>query len=288
MRSCFYSLVLTVLGSLIVTTIQGAPAPNPPKPKPKAPAPPRKNENNNAWQQAYMQALQNYYRQLQYQSALARLYYLGQMYQSRGTGTPNAGRTNPAMMNAYGRAMARMYANALNGMNAAANGYTDYVCVPIDDVTVRRYRLPPKDPTDPKAKYTAEELKELKGEDAKLIGYAAKYEELRIGQTVRVTMCRKRVDPKDPDKVTYITLNTMTGTLQKLDENSSMKEFVVRVRGNINPQQQQRRNNNNNNGNNNNGNNNNVTLVPADPDKCATMIVIYSDETPGNPLAGNN
>jgi hypothetical protein len=282
-------LVLTVLGSLMVTSVQGAPNTKPPPPKkPAPPAPhPHHHNDNNAWQQAYMQALQNYYRQLQYQSALARLYYLGQMYQSRGT--PNAGRTNPAMMNAYGRAMARMYANALNGMNAAANGYTDYVCVPIDDVTVRRYRLPPKDPTDPKAKYTAEELKELKGEDAKLIGYTAKYEELRIGQTVRVTMCRKRVDPKDPDKVTYITLNTMTGTLQKLDENSSMKEFVVRVRGNINPQQQQqRRNNNNGNNNNGNNNNNNITLVPADPDKCATMIVIYSDEAAGNPLAGNN
>jgi hypothetical protein len=268
MRSCFYWLGLTALGFLLLHTgTQGAP---------NRPAP-RANNINNAAYQAYMQALQNYYRQMQYQSNLARLYY------ANPRNNPNANRANAAMMNAYARNMARMYANALNNANAAANGFTDYVCVPIDDVTVRRYRLPPKDPTDPKAKYTTEELKELKG-DPKLIGYSAQYADLQIGQTVRVTVCRQRVDPKDPDKVTYVPVSTLTGKLQKMDENSSQKQFTVRVRGNIKPQPPQQRNNNNGNGN----NMNNVTEVPADPNNFATMIVIYSDDTPGNPLGANN
>jgi hypothetical protein len=250
MRKCFYVFGVTVVGFL-VTGMAGTAAPRP--------------NNNNAYQ-AYMQALQNYYRQMQqYQSTLARMY-------QNPRANANAARANAAMMNAYARA----YANAMNAQNTAANGFTDYVCVPIEDVTVRRYRLPAKDPADPKAKYTTEELKELKG-DPKLIGYAAKYEDLQIGQTVRVTLCRQRVDPKDPEKVTYITLNTLTGKVQRMDENSSMKQVVVRVRGAQQPQRQ-----------NNNMNNNNVTEVPADPNKFATMIVIYSDDTPGNPLAGNN
>jgi hypothetical protein len=283
MRSCFRWLALPVIGLSLVIGVEAAA----PKPAPKPAPRPNNNNNNAAWQQAYMQMLANYYRQLQYQSALARLYYLQQM---SPRGNPYANRGNAAMMNAYARFMARMYANAMNAYNRAQNGYTDYVCVPIDDVTVRQYRLPPKDPSDPKAKYTAEELKELKGDDPKLIGYTAKYEDLRIGQTVRVTLARKRVDPKDPEKVTYITLSTLTGKIQKLDENSTMREFTVRVQGNINPQLQQQRRNNNNNANNNNGNNNNnVTTVPAEPNKFATLIVIYSDnEAAGNPLANNN
>ena len=171
---------------------------------------------------------------------------------------------NPNMMNP----------NLMN--TGGAGSFTDYTLVPADDVTVRCYRLPPKDPDDPKAKYTAEELKQLKGDDPKLIGYACSYDDLKAGQTIRATVTRKRTDLKDPDKVSYVTLYTLTGKLQKLDE-TSLKQFVIRVQGAA-PGYGGRQVRNNQAANND----------PApDPDKLVTQIIIYSDLAAGA-LAGKN
>jgi hypothetical protein len=161
--------------------------------------------------------------------------------------------------------------------NPNANGsFTDYVIVPIDDVLTRRYRLPTKDEAGQPKTYTDEERKQLKGDDATLIGYTASFDDLKVGQTVRVSLARKRTDAKDPDKVSYVSVNTLTGTIQKLDATSN-KQFTLRVRGATTttpaygvPRQQQQKKN---------------TEVPAEPDKFATLIVMYSDDAPATTTA---
>jgi hypothetical protein len=70
-------------------------------------------------------------------------------------------------------------------------------------VAVRYLELP--DQYDDKGnlkKYTAVELKELKGKNPDLPGYAADFDKLAPGQTVRVTLARPKADkhkPKDKD-----------------------------------------------------------------------------------------
>jgi hypothetical protein len=249
MHLCIRLIGLAVIGTLMTGAAEGA-------------APPRPRPNNyNQQRQRQTQQYQNAFRQAQYRSALANMQRAQQM----------------AMMN-YMRSLAALYGNG-NGLGGPGTGgsFTDYRLVPSDDVVVRWYRLPPKDPTDPKAKYTTEELAQLKGDDKNLIGYTAAFDDLKEGQTIRCTQAVKRTDPKDPDKVSYVASNTVSGKLQKLEANS-LKEFVVRVRGAATGtaayamQPQQRRPN----GNNNNNANNNAKEVAPDNNKVVTLIVIYN------------
>jgi hypothetical protein len=70
-----------------------------------------------------------------------------------------------------------------------------------DDVKVRTADLPVKfDEKGDIKKYTAAELKDLKGKDPALPGYEAKAEDLKVGQTVKVTLARRKADKKDDDK----------------------------------------------------------------------------------------
>ena len=60
--------------------------------------------------------------------------------------------------------------------------------------------LPPKDPENPKVKYSAQELKDLKGPNAGLIGYVASVSDLEIGSTVVVYVDKKWKAPMPPAK----------------------------------------------------------------------------------------
>jgi hypothetical protein len=70
-----------------------------------------------------------------------------------------------------------------------------------DNVKVRTADLPVKfdDKGDIK-KYTVAELTELKGKDKDLPGYEAKVDDLKVGQTVKVTLARRKPEKKDDDK----------------------------------------------------------------------------------------
>lgn len=246
---------LVVLGGLLVTAVEAAAPPKRPAQRPPA---------YNRQTQARQAQNRNAFRNNQFRSPLANLQ-----------------RQNAAMMNPYARAMAGMYPGYGTNPAGGAAAFTDYAIIPAEDVTVRRYRLPTKDEDGKPKTYTDQEKKELKGDDPALIGYTASYDDLKVGQTVRVTLCRKRTDPKDPDKVTYVSVGQVTGTIQALDP-SSLKQFTLRVRsaavgampayGAPRPTQQQQPKKN--------------AEVPADPDKFATLVVIYSENT-ANPLAAN-
>jgi hypothetical protein len=68
-----------------------------------------------------------------------------------------------------------------------------------DDVKVRLARPPEAndDKGKPK-KYTAKELKELRGPDPKLPGYQAEFSDLHEGQIISVTLVKKKDAPKPP------------------------------------------------------------------------------------------
>jgi hypothetical protein len=67
------------------------------------------------------------------------------------------------------------------------------------DVKVRRLEPPPRLTARGKPKkYTAKELKELKAPDADLVGYHARFADLRAGQVVAVTL--GLLKPKDADR----------------------------------------------------------------------------------------
>jgi hypothetical protein len=229
---------------------------------PKRPAPPPPQNTN---------ANQNAFRNNQYRSQLANL---------------------QRQMTNLQRQMANMQRQ--NAQNA--NSFTDYDIIPIDECPTRRLRLPTKDEDGKPKTYSEKEKKELKGDDPKLPGYTASWDNLKVGQTCQVTLSRKRTDSKDSDKVTYVTLNTITGTIQKIDP-SSQKQLTLRVRGAANAngtvqgvpgqqgmqgvpgQNQQQRNNQQP----------RIVTVPADPDKPCTLIVIVSENTNNNnPLTANN
>jgi hypothetical protein len=68
------------------------------------------------------------------------------------------------------------------------------------DVKVR-WQQPPTDYDDkgnPK-KYTAKELQELKGNDPSLPGYKGEFDNLKAGQTVKVTLARVKTPAKDKE-----------------------------------------------------------------------------------------
>jgi hypothetical protein len=81
-----------------------------------------------------------------------------------------------------------------------------------DEMKVRTLNPPVEfDEKGKPRKYTAKELKEMRGPDRKLPGYTADFESLKIGQIVRVTVARRksvlkamqhpqRVNTKDKDK----------------------------------------------------------------------------------------
>jgi hypothetical protein len=161
------------------------------------------------------------------------------------------------MMNAANRMMSQ------NG--TGGGGFTDYTINVDDDANVRRYRLPAVDEDNKPKKYSAEELKQLKGE-GNVIGYSAAYDDLQVGQTISCRLSVQRTDPTDPNKVTWTTVQNLTGKIQKV-EATSQKQFVLRVNGvAAGGYGQQRRGNN---------------TVAATPNKLATLIVIYSEYGPG-------
>ncbi len=91
-------------------------------------------------------------------------------------------------------------ARALNGAFKVAREHKDFDLDSTADVVVR-YLEPPAQYDDkgyPK-KYTAAELKEMKGKNPDLPGYQADFDKLVPGQTVRVTLARPK-DDKAKDK----------------------------------------------------------------------------------------
>jgi hypothetical protein len=66
-----------------------------------------------------------------------------------------------------------------------------------EDLVVRLNEPPPKfDDKGKKVKYTAKELKALKGDNPKLPGYQAEFSDLRSNQLVQVTLVRNKNAPK--------------------------------------------------------------------------------------------
>jgi hypothetical protein len=64
---------------------------------------------------------------------------------------------------------------------------------PTDDMKVRTFQLPPDfDEKGRPKKYSAKELKELKGPDPKLPGYTADFDSLKADQIVKVFLARKK------------------------------------------------------------------------------------------------
>ena len=67
-----------------------------------------------------------------------------------------------------------------------------------DDMKVRTLLLPVDfDEKGRPKKYTAKEIKELKGPDPKLPGYTADFDSLKAEQTVRVYLAKKKEPPKE-------------------------------------------------------------------------------------------
>jgi hypothetical protein len=79
--------------------------------------------------------------------------------------------------------------------------YKDITFHAAEDVKVR-FDKPPAafDEKGNVKKYTAEELKELKGKDTKLPGYEGSVEKLTVGMPVKITLVRRKAPPKDADK----------------------------------------------------------------------------------------
>ena len=80
-------------------------------------------------------------------------------------------------------------------------GRQDVKVMTTDDVKVRTKNPPVQyDDKGNKKKYTAKELKELKGNDPKLPGYTAEFNDLKQNQVVEVSLVRKKGDkgPKQP------------------------------------------------------------------------------------------
>jgi hypothetical protein len=79
--------------------------------------------------------------------------------------------------------------------------HKDYSFKSTDKVVVRLQDLPMEfDEKGFPKKYTPDELKQLKGPDPKQPGYAADFDKLKAGQTVRLTLVKPKVD-KDADEV---------------------------------------------------------------------------------------
>jgi hypothetical protein len=87
--------------------------------------------------------------------------------------------------------------------NATTTVHKDFELESTPDAKVRRQDPPVQyDEKGNVKKYTAEELKELKGPDTKLPGYTADWTDLKDGQTIKITLSvpKKDKDNKDKDK----------------------------------------------------------------------------------------
>jgi hypothetical protein len=79
--------------------------------------------------------------------------------------------------------------------------HKDYEFKSTDKVIIRLQDLPMEfDEKGFPKKYNADELKQLKGPDPKQPGYAADFDKLKAGQTVRLSLVKPKVD-KDADEV---------------------------------------------------------------------------------------
>lgn len=94
------------------------------------------------------------------------------------------------------------------GAFKTVNAHKDFELEAVEDVKVRTMHLPVvyDDKGQPR-KYSDKELRELKGPDTRLPGYQADFDGLKPGQTVKLTLTRKKPDaakdkeaPKEDDK----------------------------------------------------------------------------------------
>jgi hypothetical protein len=97
----------------------------------------------------------------------------------------------------------RQQGRAVNQAFKVVSEHKDFDLESTAEVAVR-YLEPPEQYDDKGnlKKYTAAELKELKGKNPDLPGYAADFDKLAPGQTVRVTLAKPKADkdkPKDKD-----------------------------------------------------------------------------------------
>jgi len=90
--------------------------------------------------------------------------------------------------------------NATHSPFKVATTTHDFEVQAAEDVKVRILQLP--DAFDEKGnakKYTAQELKDLKGSNTSLPGYTSEFANLKNGQTVTVTISKKKPETKDKD-----------------------------------------------------------------------------------------
>jgi hypothetical protein len=94
----------------------------------------------------------------------------------------------------------------------------------VDDVKVRTLQLPPvfDDKGHPR-KRTADELKELKGPDAKLLGYTAEFVNLKPGQVVEVTLGNVRTSGMDKTS----SKETASDKKPADDKGTNLKPLVI-------------------------------------------------------------
>ncbi len=97
----------------------------------------------------------------------------------------------------------RQQSRAVNSAFKVVGEHKDFDLDSSPTVVVRQAELPAQyDDKGNLKKYTAAELKELKGKNPDLPGYTAEFDNLTVGQTVRVTLAKPKADkdkPKDKD-----------------------------------------------------------------------------------------
>lgn len=139
-----------------------------------------------------------------------------------------------AMMQRQQQLMAQIQRDAANGIytlpngQKAVQGFRDYEIVTAGEHKVRFLEPPTEFGTDgKKVKLSVEELKELKGEDTKTIGYEAKFEDLQVGQQVRIACASSKVDPKNKEKLIWAPAGEITGQISAIES----QKIIVRVAG---------------------------------------------------------
>ncbi|MFN4259944.1 MAG: hypothetical protein ACK4RK_11680, partial [Gemmataceae bacterium] len=104
--------------------------------------------------------------------------------------------------------------------------YKDFQVRIADDVKVRA--MQPLETYDEKGnikKYTSEELRELKGSDARLPGYAASFNELGSGHVVRVYLTMEKPGPNGT------TTKVSAGTAEGIIANITTGSLTLRMQG---------------------------------------------------------